>query len=362
MINDFFFSLVRGALWGHDSEKGVVIDPHALKGVIDMAKKQSLLGLVADGILNRSVEGMSREMKMTLFSYQLSVEKSNRLVNRELVAFASLLQQNNIRFCVVKGQVAGWLYRNPMLRSAGDIDVYCAHRDVEKMKSLLRERGIEIVDDGSFRHFSFVHQGVEFEIHYKLANFNTGSNQRYWDEMVEGDVLHHSDNIEIDGTMIPTLSPTMNVAFVFVHLYHHFLKEGVGLRQLCDWAMVMNRLHQKIDRALLTEILSRLGYLKAYRVMGCILTDRLGLPAEDFPYAIGRNDRGYGERILKEILRGGNFGWYGRWTSKGGWLHSMETGSISLRHCIGYWRLSPKENLMFVPIQAWRSITKNMKR
>lgn len=359
MINDLLFSLVRGALWGHDSERNVVVDSHALKDIIDMAKRQSVMGLVADGILNRNVEGMNRDIKMKLFSYQLGVEKNNRMINRELAEFAAMLRQNGIKFFVVKGQTVGCLYRNPMLRSPGDIDIYCANRDIEKIKGLIRDLGCGTTEGSSFQHFEFERHGVEFEIHYILAGFNTKGHQRYWNDIIEREVTENLHSVKIDGTEIPTLSPTLNAAFVFIHLYHHFLKEGVGLRQLCDWAMVLNHYQEDIDRVLLTEVLSRLGHLKAYRALGCILTDHLGLPAEVFPYSISKNDRRYGERILKEVMRGGNFGWYGRWTRKGGWLHSLETGSISVRHCIGYWRLSPKENLMFLPLQAGRSLKKN---
>jgi hypothetical protein len=358
-LSELLFSLIRDALWGHNFEKDVMIGNHTLKEIITIAKKQSLLGLIADGLLNRNTEGISHEIKMNLFSYLLSVEKSNRQVNQELTGFSSLLNQNGIKFCVVKGQTVGSLYANPKLRTAGDIDAYCCEQDLLKLKELLEKREIAIVDDFSSRHLSFEYHGVEFEIHYKLTNFNTYTNQRYWDELVEKDVMNDAGSVVIDGMEIPTLSPTLNAAFVFIHLYHHFLKEGVGLRQFCDWAMVLHHEHDNIDRTRLTEILSKLGYLKAYRALGSILTNQLGLPTENFPYTITENNKKYGRRVLKEVMKGGNFGWYGRWTNKSGILHSIETGTISVRHCLKYCALSPKENLMFLPMQTYRSIIKN---
>lgn len=359
-VEEIFFSILRCALWEQRPAEELPMTQEVWGEIIGMAKEQAVTGLMADGILNRHCCKVEGTEKMTLISYLLTIERQNSAVNRELTSISEWLTKQGIGFCVVKGQVIGQLYAHPEQRQAGDIDIYCGNSDIERLKGLMAERGIHLEDDFSSRHFSFEQHGVEFEIHYKLANFNTKGNRRYWDRLVEEDLRHSGNNMtEIEGKRIPTLSATMNATFVFIHLYHHFLKEGVGLRQLCDWARVLHRCKEDIDRKELEGILSRLGYIRAYRALGSILTERLGLQEADFPFVITRRDKRYGQRILKEVMRGGNFGWYGRKTTEGGVLHSLETGIVSLRHCLRYCALSPKESLMFLPIQAYHSIVKN---
>jgi len=160
---------------------------------------------------------------------------------------------------------------------------------------------------------------------------------------------------------VPTLSPTVNAFYVFVHLYHHFMKEGVGLRQLCDWARLLHVEREKIDRAKLTEILEALGYTKAFCTFGSVLVEWLGLPADDFPFALTDAHKRKAEQVLQVVHSGGNFGKHDRKHASNAWLHSLQTGWRSVSHVVRFFSLSLGENLHLIPRLVKESLSKNLK-
>ena len=90
----------------------------------------------------------------------------------------------------------------------------------------------------------------------------------------------------------------------------HFLNEGVGLRQICDWTCMLHTHGKQLDKDRLAAVLKGIGMLKAARAFGVIATKFLGLPIEDLPFELNRKDEELGEWLLQDVLEGGNYGWY----------------------------------------------------
>lgn len=83
-------------------------------------------------------------------------------------------------------------------------------------------------------------------MHYYTAVFASESKQCYWDEMIDRYLEDVLDHVEINGASVPTLPPTINAIYLFIHIYHHFLKEGIALRQFIDWMMFLEVKHDEI--------------------------------------------------------------------------------------------------------------------
>lgn len=78
----------------------------------------------------------------------------------------------------------------------------------------------------------------------------------------------------IGSTNVATIEPAVHALYVFLHLYHHLVEVGVGLRQFCDLAMLLK---EDIDRNVLMKHLKVLGMERAFRACGYILTEYLGM-------------------------------------------------------------------------------------
>ena len=370
------FELLRAELWG-TSLSFSQLSHNEFEKLMEMAGEQTVTGLVGDSLIKNGVK-LEREDALGLYAKMKVIEKANARVNENLVSFVNFMERKEIDYIIVKGQVAGSLYPNPNARMSGDVDLYFVGDNYTKIKGLVEQRlGKQLSKLSDGKHVEFEVNGVIFELHNKLSRLATRKHQEYWDQMIDNAILKGTDTVNINGKDIKTLSATYNAMYIFVHLFYHMTASGVGLRQLCDWAMVLsnnvNKTHptppclgrgsdtaennnkkSSLNREDLGGSLKELGYLKAYKAMGAFLVEYLGLPEEQFPLALDEKDRKWVETIKKNILKRGNFGRSGRKVKKIGVLHSIETGYLNMVQTLTFYRLAPKEVLLrFTSLGEW---------
>ena len=328
--------------------------------LLSFAKKQTIIGIFWQGIqrLGDVANKPSEDEVMDWMGEYTKIVRRNTKTDDAVAWLAKFMHSNDIGFFVFKGQTVASYYPTSEIRTSGDVDFYVFKRDWGRAKSLL-EKEVTITDDHSGQHLKFTKDGIPFEIHYHTAVFASGSKQRYWDELIDSYFEDVLDHVDINNVSVPTLPPTINAIYLFIHIYHHFLKEGIALRQFIDWMMFFESKHDEIVVSELTAKLERLGLLRAFKAFGAILTEVLGIETKYFPYSLTDNDKKYVDRILAIVLRYGNFGKYGRKEQQGGWKHSVETGVRSFRHITQFFWLSPAENLLWIPKLTIRSIDKN---
>ncbi len=344
--------MMRSALWQKPIDH-FDMTPWEYKEVITYAEKQCVLGLVTDCMRLNNV-GLQKKCVIHMMKIQNSLEIENKHLNGNVEKLAALLDENQIKYVVVKGQTLAQFYPKPHLRVPGDIDFYVNEKDVPKVKEQVEKKwGIDIkplsVDE--HKHFPFEYNNNDFEMHYKLANFSYPASQRYFDNLV--DTLPRL-SVRIGQTDVKLLGPTLNLFYTFVHLYHHLRKEGVALRQLCDVAILIRHFNTDIDRTMLVEMLRKTGYTNAFKAFGYIIVEKLGITEEEFPVPIDEKDRKWGKKVLDEILESGNWGKYNHEAREKKWSigHSIGTAKLLISRYLRFFALSPKENFSFLAITS----------
>ena len=117
---------------------------------------------------------------------------------------------------------------------------------------------------------------------------------RYW---TNGDV------------QIPLLGSENDVIYVFVHFMNHFYKEGVGIRQICDWCRLLWSLRDSLDLGKLESRLKNMGVMSEWRAFGMYAVQYLGMPKETMPfYADDEKWKRKARRIHLFIMKTGNMG------------------------------------------------------
>ena len=328
--------------------------------LLAFAKKQTIGGIYWQGIqrLGDIPNKPSEDDVMDWMGTYTKIVRRNVKTDYAVAMLTKIMRDNCIAFFVFKGQVVASYYPSSEMRTSGDVDFYVFKKDWARAKSLL-EKDVSMTDDRSGQHWEFTKDGIPFEMHYHTAVFASGSRQRYWDELIDSYFDDILDHVEINGAGVPTLPPTLNAIYLFVHIYHHFLKEGIALRQFIDWMMFFEAKHKEIVVPELTAKLDKLGLLSAFKAFGAVLTEVLGMDAACFPYSLTESDKRYVNKIMTIVLRYGNFGKYGRKEKQGGWKHSLETGMRAVRHVTQFFWLSPSEDLLWIPKLICRSLMKN---
>lgn len=346
--SQWLFTLLREALWGEQQEEP--IPPKSLSSILNEARRQTVSGLVIDQLFKHNVQ-MPKQMVYESFSWLERIKQQNRKMNGEVAEFAKMMKRTSTRYIIVKGQTLAALYPEPLLRVSGDID-FLVNNYAEAKIVLEKNWKVALPEFMVEKEISFEHNSALYELHTYLIDFARKRHQNYWEKAL---AESKSDSIIIDGEQVAVMNPTLSVAYVFIHLFYHFVKEGIGLRHLCDWAVALHYYRHEIDEQYLKEVLSQIGLKKAYCAFGSILTDYLGL--DYFPFEICEKDRRLQKCILHDIFSGGNFGRDNRQVKRYGMKYKAETFWLTLKNSYRYFQLAPTE--MFFLMH--RRIIVNMK-
>ena len=110
-------------------------------------------------------------------------------------------------------------------------------------------------------------------------------------------------------TDIPLPAPDSDVVFIFSHILQHFFHGGIGLRQICDWVMLLWTYRDSIDRNLLESRIRSMRLMTEWKAFAALAVDYLGMPTEAMPFCdSSARWKRKARRISRFILRVGNFG------------------------------------------------------
>ena len=298
------------------------------------ASKQALLGICFDGI-ERLTKDYSEELKknpiernllMTWMGTAQQIRRQNMKVNVVASNLYSMLREDGLRCCILKGQGNALMYPNVYSRNPGDIDVW-VNASSEQITEYAKKH-FEIGDDIRYHHLETSLDGVPVELHFFPGIMNNSIyNARLQKWFKRNADLQCSNVVSLpDGIgeiAIPTTA--FNVVYQLTHLYHHFFDEGIGMRQIIDYyyvvisdyLLVINDESLGIRDTLQRE-LKLLGLWKFAGAVMYVLHEALGLSEEKM---IAPMDEKRGKLLLAEILNGGNFGQhftkYGHFTQQG---------------------------------------------
>ncbi len=299
-LESAFFSLLRAGLWeNHTPDPTLFNEDTNWETLFEIARQQTVVGIVWDGIAKLPPALQPpRNIKFNWYSFVLKLEQTNQLINENVVELIQLYQQNGLHPILLKGAGVATLYPNPLHRGCGDIDIYVGKADYKKANELAASIGF------SMEHETLYHSGMQrgvihLENHNKMINAFLPYMKQMFGEQLDAWYPHSSHTVSINGVDVPVSPIEFDVRYVFCHLYKHFMIGGVGLRQLCDWAVML-------DKAKL-KTMDIKGGIVAWQFLGLFLVDYLGLESAKLPYY---NDR-YLNKMLKAkqiIIEEGNFG------------------------------------------------------
>jgi hypothetical protein len=306
-----FFALLRSGLWGSWLDTALFANGADWEAILKIAQMQTVMGLVFDGIssLPATLQPPATIMRK-LYQTIIRIEQSHELLNKQIAEIVPRFEAEGICPVLLKGQGVAQSYPNPVRRQCGDIDLYVGGACYKKACELAREMGETEAAIESVKHYHFHIGDVAVELH-RIADklYNPLQNpgfQRWTKWHLTGNNLR---KWEVNGTEVALPAIHFDAVFIFGHLYRHFINGGVGLRQLCDWVLCLNKFHNTINKPELYKDLKSFGLLRAWKIFGCIAVNCLELDEDRFPF-YSTKYRKLEQRVLKSILQTGNFGKY----------------------------------------------------
>lgn len=318
-----------------------------------MAKKQSLVGVCFAGVqrLVWQQQEPPEMLYLTWMGMAAKIQQRNEIVNRQCIELQAKLSADGLRSCILKGQGVAALYKVSgfnefqvssdlsLLRQGGDIDVWI---EGGRKKVVDYVQQIAPTDDIRDNHAALdIFDNTEVEAHFRPATLRNPIRNKKLQKFFErtsNDCFAHE--IDLAGGKINVPTTEFNMVYQLVHIFEHFYTEGVGMRQVMDYYMVL-RTVSSFDSATSTslstsqepsfkfqvvsrvqEVVKSLGlerFASALMwVIGYVFEGKTNLitaegaeslkPSETASWMLWKPNEADGRMLLNEIMLSGNFG------------------------------------------------------
>lgn len=358
-MNGLFFELLQIAI-GNRKELTRQLTDDEWASMYGLCEKQALLGIAFAGVERLPKEQYPPFDVLAEWVHDAQVAKDrNEKLSKECTYVCELLAKNGISSCVIKGQSNIINYPGHLKehRTCGDIDLWCLprnndriHKGIANIVEYARRYRLEHNQpDIPWHRVLYYHveinldSGTEVELHYRPSYLNC-----FWRNIRLQNWFENNRQFESlkspEGFPIPTNS--FNAIYQLLHIYKHLFEEGIGLRQILDYYMVLSRLGDerlevrderlevcrppqspcvggevrderlevrdkslevRDERLEIMRVIERLGMKKFASAMMYVLQTVFAMPDE---YLICKPDEKEGKFLLNEIIQAGNFGKY----------------------------------------------------
>lgn len=322
IIKDFF--LILQSTIGENVRLTHSLSHDEWEEMFDLVKKQALLGLAFEGVKKLPKEQWPQGdivLKWTMATEQ--IKRQNLRTTNVCLRLNDILAKEGFDTCILKGQ-ANHVYYDSMIdgvslgmqRVCGDVDAWIWPK--EKMQHPVKS----IIDYCQRKNIliSLCHLhaevkpigGVPIEIHFRPSFMNTPWRNRYFQKVFKSAVF---ENAKIDDIgIVKKLRVDYDLIFQMNHIYRHLLDEGVGLRQVFDFYVLLKDYNKErivrkelMGKEEIMKIISSCGMKRFATALMFVLKDIFHVGNDELICGISEKD---GLFLLNEIMMAGNFGHY----------------------------------------------------
>jgi len=233
-IEKDFLALLRNCL--HDKNEMVNCE---LGDLVYMAKSHICIPFIYIGAKKSDIEipdFWKEYMAVFALKNQQNMSVQGKIIKK--------LLENGITCAVIKGTSVSVNYKEPIVRTLGDIDILVRPSDYDMAIKLVcgNDCKDESSEDHKF-HFKYTIDGVAVEIHKYVTEYTDDA----YGAVTEAFMEKALDDVEfkrIDEFEFPVLKNNFQAATLLLHIQRHFFENRLPIRMLCDWAMFI----QNVDK------------------------------------------------------------------------------------------------------------------
>ena len=294
-LNKAFLAVLSAALHGEEcprEEAAQILTIAGINGVVPLIANT----LFPNGSVLNDHVAQARE---------LTASQAQRTA--DFLLLLKSLERQGLRPAVVKGIVCRSLYPEPELRHSADEDLLIRPEELESYASALEAEAYLPESERSEQPEEYEYQfrgkdsGLLVELHTSL--FPTDSEACGDCSAFFEDASERAVDVEIEGVRIRTLAPTDHLLYLLCHAYKHLLYSGIGIRQVCDIALMSEKYRNEIDWPYIRSACDSLQISCLCAAVFQICEKHLGFFLPEV-FADCEVDE---EPLLEDILSGGRF-------------------------------------------------------
>ena len=306
-----FLALLRAGLW-ETKPQLTQFDKIDLKEIYRLAKEQSVVGIVAAGLELCDEKFADAQEDLALFREEAArIEQENIAMNTFIADIISKMRKAGIYALLIKGQSIAQCYERPLARTTGDIDLFLSAENYRRAKEMLIPMASQVDEEkGTKQRLGLVIDSWRIDLH---GSFGGGFGERMDQELLkiqekiftQGEVrAWHNGEVEV-------FAPAFycDIIYVFTHVLQHFFKDGLGLKQVCDWCRLLWYYRYSLNGRQLGKRIQNMGIMTEWEAFGTFAVTYLGMPIEAMPFYFPRPMNVYkAERICNFLFEVGDFG------------------------------------------------------
>lgn len=226
--------------------------------IFRLTQKQGVLAIAWDGISRLLDNGVTLTLPRSLkLKWGINSEIiAERYHKQWIVAtdIADRFHEKGIHTAVLKGFALSQFYPVPEHRPCGDLDCFLMGR-YEDGNSVAEAYGAKVERD-FYVHSHIEYKGLTIENHQFCTPIRGSQRAKDLERELQL-ILQKELPSVINGSNLLSPSPLFTALHLAHHTRRHFITEGIALRHLIDWAMLVNGVGESIDWNQFSEILCK---------------------------------------------------------------------------------------------------------
>lgn len=224
-------------------------------------------------------------------------------------------------YVIIKGLAAASYYNNPDLRDLGDVDFLIKTEDKKTVKNLLINCGYTSSGEDNDHHVVFKKDKSHLEMHFEIPGIPYGE---IGDKIraFMADVFDKRTVVSLNNGLTRDFSAPDKMwhgLILTLHMLHHMLGEGLGLRHMMDWAFYVKKTAEEPFWQELIAFFKEIGLYVYVSAMTKTCALYLGSVCPDWCKGVSSE---LCDDIMADIFRLGNFGFKDADKSRSGSLVS----------------------------------------
>lgn len=217
-----------------------------------------------------------------------------------------MLSASGCPYVILKGEAARAYYPAGALRQMGDVDFLVPEFRAEEMAQKIEQLGYtRQTQNPSEHHLVFTKPGSRLEMHIEIAGMPKGAARAKVEQYLE-DIFDSAISRDLGSGEFYAPSHAHHGLILLLHMQHHMVEQGIGLRHLIDWAcFVEATASEPFWQQRLLPLLQQIGLKQYAAAMTKTAAIYLNTHCPDWAAPV---EESLCSELITDILDSGNFG------------------------------------------------------
>lgn len=216
-----------------------------------------------------------------------------------------VLENAGYPYVIIKGEASQAYYANPSARQMGDVDFLVPAQYTTAIAEKMQQLGYTYTAEPGMHHQILDRPKARLEMHLELAGMPQGA-ARQPVEAFLADIYDRSVYRDLGAGQFRAPCDAHHAVVLLLHMQHHMMEQGMGLRHLIDWACYVNRTAE--DAFWQQELLPALEKTGLKRFASVMTKTAAMYLQTACPQWAAQVEENLCRAVMGDILTGGHFG------------------------------------------------------